>query len=357
MSKRTTSHDPLSNQSMDLKKKKLSHQENIFSDDILYDILSFHKNDFPFIVMNCALVSKQWSNVILERLKVELSCGNDKKVNGQFLQNVETFHMNINVFVKSFECERFSLFKQLTKLDIAYELEDPDYLDHLREQDYEEYQKYLQFTHKIGKTGAKYIGDQLRQLTYLNIGNNDIGDEGAKHISQLKLLTFLDVYENRISNVGLVNFSNELQHLTHLNINSNYIFSDDAKLLIEMKQLTHLNIGDNSLQEEGAKWISEMKQLKYLNISRNLIRSEGMKYICELTNLTTLNVSQNSIKDKGIEKLPNLEKLTELNISYNNISNKGAKLINELKQLTFLDMDCNEGGDMKGFKITIALKN
>ncbi|EFC37939.1 leucine-rich repeat protein [Naegleria gruberi] len=253
------------------KKTKLSPFE-IFSDDVIYEILNYHRNDFIFMVMNCALVSKQWLNVISERLKFSLVCGSDSKMQGQFLQNIENLKVRIGTIAfELFDCRLFGLMKHLTQLDVSVNL----------------------FTF----SQAKLIGELAPQLTNLNISHNTIGVYGAKHISKLK-------------------------HLTILNISGNLIGQQGAKAISNLEYLTELNISNNSIFEEGVKFIGEMKQLRTLDIHNNMIEEKGVEHLTQLEQLTKLDISNNSIGANGVKYLTKMKQLTILDVSYNRIDEK-----------------------------------
>ncbi|EFC35455.1 predicted protein [Naegleria gruberi] len=91
-------------------------------------------------------------------------------------------------------------------------------------------------------------------------------------------------------------FINEMKQLTSLDIGGNQIGAEGAKFINEMKQLTALNIYLNGIGDEGVKFIIEMKQLKSLNIIGNQIGAEGVKFISEMKQLTSLVINNQQMK-------------------------------------------------------------
>src|SRR3989338_4278044 len=89
----------------------------------------------------------------------------------------------------------------------------------------------------------------------------------------------------------------DLKELTYLNISNNEIQSDGTKYISYLPELTTLNISNNNIGSKGAKYISTLSGLTTLDISGNNIGVEGAKYISTLTKLTTLNISNNNIDD------------------------------------------------------------
>ncbi|EFC41520.1 predicted protein [Naegleria gruberi] len=293
--------------------------EIVFSDDALFEILSFH-DDFKFIVMNCALVSTQWMNVIRERVKLlSLTCSNAKLWNFQtrkleFLPNITTLTVKRTVKY-SFYYEPLKTMNQLTSLNINGH-----------------------FFCKHGIPQLWRIIDEFKQLTNLNIGNNIIGDIGVARISEMKQLTSLNVCNNDFSQEGVKSISG-LNQLTQLNIVNNRIGSEGVNLICGMVQLTSLNIATNYIGFEGAKLIStRMKQLTILDIYNNNIGQEGAEFISKMNQLTKLNIGKNNIGQQGAKYISEMKQLTTLNISRSHIGRKGEKYIREMRHLTFLDL-------------------
>ncbi|EFC43091.1 predicted protein [Naegleria gruberi] len=190
----------------------------------------------------------------------------------------------------------------------------------------------LDFIYNIGDEGAKLISE-MKQLTSLDISENNIGVEGAKYISEMKQLTSLNICRNEIGVEG-VKYISEMKQLTSLDISYNKIGVEGAKYISEMKQLTSLDISENNIGVEGAKYISEMKQLTSLDINYNKIGDEGAKYISKMKQLTSLNIRRNEIGVEGVKYISEMKQLTSLDISYNKIGVEGAKYLSEMKTKT-----------------------
>ncbi|EFC36929.1 predicted protein [Naegleria gruberi] len=230
---------------MKAKKKNLVLQgQEIFSSDVCFEIISII-DDSWFILKNCSLISKQFFNVIKERSKL-------------FIEFKTKFtETRIELFMKS------QFMNSIVNVKFSKMLFD-----------------------SIEK--AKFI-TEMKQLTLLDIGGNQIGDEGIKPISKMKQLTSLYVYNNQIGVAG-AKYIGEMKQLTSLTISGNYIGDTGAKFISEMKQLTSLNTCYNEIGVEGAKSISEMKQLTSLEIGGNRVGDEGAKFLIEMKRLKSLDI-------------------------------------------------------------------
>ncbi|EFC36834.1 predicted protein [Naegleria gruberi] len=247
MSKRTREvFDPSNCNQSSPETKKLKEDIPLFYADILCEIFSFH--DFNFLVLNCALVSKQWLTVILERMKLSLICKSDciKKMEGRFLQNI----YKLKVARSSINNEK--VYKKLS-----------------------------------------YSIKNLKGLTMLDISNHDICDQGAKSICEMKQLRVLKIAYNRINDFG-AEYISTMKQLTSLNISGNNIRDKGSKYISELDQLTKLNVCINKIGNQGVVHLSGMKQLTNLNISANIFDDDGVKLVSEMKQLTVLNIGANN---------------------------------------------------------------
>ena len=179
-------------------------------------------------------------------------------------------------------------------------------------------------------------------LTTLDIGRNNIGDNGAIALAGAlkdnKTLTTLDISHNMIGVAGAKAIALALkvnETLTTLNMYNNRFTSIGAeeigKALEVNKTLTTLNINSNNIRVAGAQAIAKALEtnatLITLDIEHNHIDNEGAEAIANALKinsaLTTLYISRNNIGPSGAEAIAEaLETnatLTKLDISSNNI--------------------------------------
>ncbi|EFC42596.1 predicted protein [Naegleria gruberi] len=183
------------NNNMEEKSKKIVKlEQEIFSDDICFEIISMI-DDSWFILNNCTLISKQFFNVIKERSKLAIQ------------------------FKKKFTEKRVQLFLKTQFMNSIVNVTFSSWLlDSFEE--------------------AKFI-TEMKQLISLNIRGYDFGDEEAKLISEMKQLTSLDISYNQIGDEG-AKYLSEMKQLISLNIRGNRIGDEGVKYISEMKQLTSL---------------------------------------------------------------------------------------------------------------------
>ena len=250
---------------------------------------------------------------------------------------------------------------------------------------------YLDIGHnKIGNEWIELLSQHLPNtgLTYLDISYNNIGDKGIKDLflslKKNSKLTSLNVIGNKITSKGMEHLPQYLpDSLTYLDISNNNIGNEGVQYLsicLKETKLATLKINDININGEGIGCLSTLPNtITFLDISCNYICSEGvrhlsqhlkntklstldishsyishintgpkiMQYLAPLlseSNLTTLNTSHNAIGDEGIEYLAPLlskSRLITLNISNNNIGDEGMKCLSQQlseSQLNTLDI-------------------
>ncbi|KAJ7393293.1 hypothetical protein OS493_006262 [Desmophyllum pertusum] len=198
-------------------------------------------------------------------------------------------------------------------------------------------------------TAVLYFIKHLHELTELNLGNNNITDQGVSHLCDT---------------LKYVNYCK----LTKLNLSSNNITDQGVShLCCALKdvncKLTELDLGGNNITEQGVSHLcGALKdvncKLTKLDLSSNNITDQGVSHLCGALKdvnckLTKLDLSINNITDQGVSHLCGALidvncKLTKLDliISSNNITDQGVShLCDALKdvncKLTKLDLTNN----------------
>ena len=190
------------------------------------------------------------------------------------------------------------------------------------------------------------------KLTHLDLDNNNITDEGLKHLTKALMhreckLTHLNLEDNNITDEGLTHLTKALMHheckLTHLNLMHNNITDEGlthlTKALMHHEcKLTHLNLEDNNITDEGLTHLTKALmhhecKLTHLNLEDNNITDEGLTHLTKALmhhecKLTHLNLMHNNITDEGLTHLTKALmhhecKLTHLNLMHNNITDEG----------------------------------
>ena len=213
------------------------------------------------------------------------------------------------------------------------------------------------------------------KLTHLNLWDNNITDEGLKHLTEALMhheckLTYLNLWDNNITAEGLTHLTKALMHreckLTHLDLTDNNTTAEGlthlTKALMHHEcKLTHLDLRYNNITDEGLEHLTEALmhhecKLTYVNLQLNNITDEDLKHLTKALmhhecKLTDLDLADNNITDEGLthltEALMHHEcKLTYLYLTDNNITDEGLThltkaLMHHECKLTHLDLRNN----------------
>ena len=173
------------------------------------------------------------------------------------------------------------------------------------------------------KMGTKPYNEKILEL---NLSGCRVNNDLLTHFPNL---TSLNISNQRITPQQLYNIVSNSPKITSLDVSHNYnLGSEGAKAISKLTHLTYLNISGNKIGSEGAKAISKLTHLTYLNISDNGIGLEGAKAISKLTYLTFLGISNNLLGPEGAQAIAHgLSLLTTLDIRDNYIGPNGEKAI------------------------------
>jgi Leucine-rich repeat (LRR) protein len=176
------------------------------------------------------------------------------------------------------------------------------------------------FNNNIGPEGMRAVAAGLPGLTYLNVGDNRLHDEGVAHLAGLTRL------------VGLVASFNE---------------ASDAAMGAALTPLTGLTSLSSAWNAVGARTgvaIERMRGLRELDLSFTVAPALTAR-LAGLSALVALELNYCNLSDGDAAPLGGLAALTHLSLSVNNLSSAGVvRLAPRLTRLTTLDLSWNFAG-------------
>ncbi|CAK8688615.1 unnamed protein product [Clavelina lepadiformis] len=195
---------------------------------------------------------------------------------------------------------------------------------------------------------AAAINKLPQPMKKLNLWDNNLGDDGASHISTcLSKIEELDIGHCKISASEIKSISDAI-----------------SKLPEPMK---NLDLSGNDLGDDGASHISPcLSKIEELYIGRCKIRASGIKSISDAISklpepMKKLNLYDNNLGDIGASHISTcLSKIEELDISLCNISASGIKSISDAisklsEPMKKLNLSYNYLGDYGASHISTCL--
>jgi Leucine-rich repeat (LRR) protein len=124
---------------------------------------------------------------------------------------------------------------------------------------------------KITKDGIKHL-DGLPQLSKISFFQTNIA--GVK-LHSLKTLRNLDLRETQIGDSEL-QYIKGMNQLVKLNLGGNNITDEGLKHLAELNGLQSLNLANNHVSDSGLKYLEGLQQLLWLDLSKNQVTESGI---------------------------------------------------------------------------------
>ncbi|KAK0138424.1 Toll-like receptor 13 [Merluccius polli] len=172
------------------------------------------------------------------------------------------------------------------------------------------------------------------QITKLSLPFNDISNLSSHSIQSMKRLSFLDLAENKLSNVPDV--LNSISSLQILNLYSNKITELGCLDFFNLTRLTTLNLENNYIDKVDGCVFQNQKDLKVLKLNNNLLLELGNAFKIGLKKLEFLDLSTNRIRHFGTGDFKSLESLSHLELD--GIDDVHNKVFEGLYNLTSLSL-------------------
>lgn len=179
---------------------------------------------------------------------------------------------------------------------------------------------------------------KLTELTYLDLGNNDISDLGSS-LSPLSNLIFLNLSSNSLK--PYQNIFLHIHNIQELYLDHNSLTTLHLGYISHLKKIIKLDISDNFITEIGNPIFSELLNLEELNFRNNRLTFLGKEAFSNLVKLKYLDLSNNELKSVQDTLFYNLLSLNYLDLCSNLIEFLPEKIFRDLKNLTTLNLGKN----------------
>jgi len=184
-----------------------------------------------------------------------------------------------------------------------------------------------------------YLG-QHPEIKKLDLCNNSIGDAGAERLSATNL-EGMDLSNNQISHLGAAALAKSLS-LQKLIMGNNFIGDEGAKAFKNNNNLILLGLSGNKITSTGAAALAELTTVRTLDLSNNIIRDIGFAAFARNTSITELHVSRCEIDPWGVfDFLKANQTVVSLQISENRLGDSGVAALLATEHIKKLDVRIN----------------
>lgn len=173
--------------------------------------------------------------------------------------------------------------------------------------------------------GDDHIGElaALKGLVSFNIMRTYVSDEGLTNFGDQKFkdLRFRDT---AIGGPGLVHLKGSIASLTFLDLSETLIDNDGIAHIAPFTNLEHLLVWNGTMDDEGLAPLTELKKLKSLDIHGcRRLTSACADQLVQMENLEEINIAETNFDDDGLEKLAEMKNLKSLSLGQTGVTPDG----------------------------------
>lgn len=152
---------------------------------------------------------------------------------------------------------------------------------------------------KATDENLKYL-ESLTDLEILELGNSEeITDLGLVHLTQLKNLSTLYLYQTGIRGPGLVHIS-------------------------RLPKLTSISLSRSELHDSGLQHLGNMSRLTWARLDHTKVTDAGIPDLVRAVALETVDLRNTAITDVGLKQLEQLNRLKSLNVAGTHVTVDGV---------------------------------
>ncbi|GAU50266.1 hypothetical protein TSUD_131180 [Trifolium subterraneum] len=186
----------------------------------------------------------------------------------------------------------------------------------------------------------------LKQLTYINLWSNRLSGEGLVHLSDWAQLEILNLGENEFSGTIPIKMS---QNLEVVILRSNKFEGNIPLHLFNLSSLSQLDLAHNKLSGSMPNCVYNLTQMitistnQYETLAKIELFIKGQEYSVDYfnPNRTIIDLSANNLSGEVPLELFQLVHLQILNLSHNNFIGTIPKMIGGMKNMESLDLSNN----------------
>nr|XP_027193480.1 probable LRR receptor-like serine/threonine-protein kinase At3g47570 isoform X2 [Cicer arietinum] len=185
------------------------------------------------------------------------------------------------------------------------------------------------------------IGNLSMNLNFLFLDDNMISGQIPSELGHLVGLTLLSMELNNFEQVIPATFG-KFQNMRVLTLGGNKLSGDISSFIGNLSQLYYLDVGVNMFEGNIPPTIGNCQNLQYLDLSQNKFSGTipiEIFYLFSLSNL--LKLSQNSLSGSLPREVGNLKNIDWIDVSENHLSGDIPETIGDCLSLEYLNLQGN----------------
>ncbi len=174
----------------------------------------------------------------------------------------------------------------------------------------------------VGNAGMADLAG-LKNLEVFNVMRTVVGDEGLKHFAENKFRD-LRLRETAVTGPGLDYLKSSLDTLTYLDLSETLISNDGLNHITPFTKLKTLSLWNGSMDDAGLVALTGLQDLEDLDLQGCTNLTSGcIEHLLKLEKLQVLNLSETVLDDAGLLQLNALKQLKQLKVGRTSVTDDG----------------------------------
>ncbi len=175
-------------------------------------------------------------------------------------------------------------------------------------------QIYFEGNHNITRNGIESLAKL--PIGRLTLRETEIGDDSIPVINTMKNLTYLDVYECRITEQGIMKLKPN-PNLIHLNVKKmDSLTGVGLKYIVDsFPNLDFLSLSSTGVEHESIKLVTRLKKLSTLELAALELKDDDVSCLASMS-IRGMDITNNPITDKSLTMLKKITTLKSIFLDY-----------------------------------------
>jgi len=177
-------------------------------------------------------------------------------------------------------------------------------------------------------------------VTYLELTNKDLSDDGWQRIAGLRALKELTINGPSFTDARATKF--DCPEVEELRITGTKVGDRGLAALVAGKKLRRANVGITPVGDDGAKALAACPDLIDLTLTKTAVTDAGLAHLAGAKKLIWLHLNDTAITDAGLKHLEALQALRQLSLKNTTVTEPALKAL-KLKLHPDCQIDWDKG--------------
>ena len=165
---------------------------------------------------------------------------------------------------------------------------------------------------------------QIKDLWFLNVQNNPIGDAALERLKGLARLGVLDLGGTQVTSEGMRSLQT-MKGLVNVSLDGTAVGDAGLRHLETVQSLSTIRLDGTAVTDEGMKHLGAMSGLYHVSLQNTRVSDAGLLHLAKLPNLRMLHLAGTRVTDTGAKTLGQIASLTELYLSDTRVTDEGVR--------------------------------